>query len=154
MYITLLSIHSLVRWFVLLSLIFAVFIAFRGWLYKRKFSSLDHAVRKWTVTFAHIQFVLGFLLYTISPISRYFLHHFKEAIHLREIRFFGMEHSFMMLAAVFIITIGSAKAKSKLTSEEKFKTMAIWFSIGLFAILTSIPWAFSPLISRPYFRPF
>jgi hypothetical protein len=143
MYITLLSIHSLVRWFVLLSLIFAVFIAFRGWLYKRKFSSLDHAVRKWTVTFAHIQFVLGFLLYTISPISRYFL---------REIRFFGMEHSFMMLAAVFIITIGSAKAKSKLTSEEKFKTMAIWFSIGLFAILTSIPWAFSPLISRPYFR--
>jgi cytochrome b561 len=65
-----------------------------------------------------------------------------------------MEHSLMMVIAIIVITIGSAKAKRKLTDREKFKTMALWFSAGLLIILSSVPWAFSPLISRPYFRPF
>jgi len=65
-----------------------------------------------------------------------------------------MEHSVMMITAIVIITIGSAKAKRKLTDKEKFKTMAIWFTVGLVIILISIPWTFSSFASRPYFRPF
>jgi hypothetical protein len=65
-----------------------------------------------------------------------------------------MEHSLMMIVAIVIITIGSAKAKRKPTDIEKFKTMAIWFSIGLFIILVNIPWPFSPFASRSFFRPF
>ncbi|GAB3173592.1 hypothetical protein GCM10027291_30180 [Telluribacter humicola] len=98
--------------------------------------------------------MLGLGLYFISPIIDYFLHNFWDAIHQREIRFFGMEHSSMMIAAVVVITIGSAKAKRRQTDAEKFRTMAIWFAIGLFIILTSIPWSFSPLTSRPNFRAF
>lgn len=154
MYSTLLSLHSLVRWFVLASLLFAIFCAYKGWLSKKQFSKFDNSVRHWTATIAHIQIVIGLLLYFVSPIIDYFLHNYNEAVHLREIRFFGMEHSLMMLTAIVIITIGSAKAKRKQTDTEKFKTMAIWFTIGLFIILTSIPWAFSPLASRPYYRPF
>jgi hypothetical protein len=30
--------------------------------------------------------------------------------------------------------------------------MAIWFTIVLLVIFFSIPWHFSPLTSRPYFR--
>jgi uncharacterized membrane protein len=84
----------------------------------------------------------------------YFLHHFNAAVHQREIRFFGMEHSLMMFIAIIIITIGSAKAKRKATDTEKFRIMTIWFAVALFIILTSIPWAFSPLTSRPHFRSF
>ncbi|WP_255501623.1 hypothetical protein [Olivibacter sp. SDN3] len=111
-------------------------------------------MRHWIATIVHIQLLFGLGLYVISPLVNYFLHHFKEAVHLREIRFFGMEHSLMMLIAVVVITIGSAKAKRKPTAVEKYKTMAIWFTVGLFIILTSIPWSFSPLTSRPSFRPF
>nr|WP_068891926.1 hypothetical protein [Pedobacter panaciterrae] len=154
MYSTILALHSLVRWFVLASLLFAIFRAFNGWLSKRSFSSVDNAVRHWTATIAHIQLIFGFLLYFISPIVNYFLHNFSDAIHLREIRFFGMEHSLMMTTAIVVITIGSVRAKRKQTDHEKYKTMALWFSAGLLIILSSVPWAFSPLISRPYFRPF
>ncbi|WP_134091156.1 hypothetical protein [Olivibacter sp. XZL3] len=154
MYSTLLSLHSLTRWFVLASLLFALFRAYSGWLSKRHFSKSDNAVRHWTATIAHIQLILGLWLYFVSPIIDYFLHYFKDAVHQREIRFFGMEHSLMMLIAIVVISIGSAKAKRKETAIEKFKTMAIWFTIGLLIILSSIPWAFSPLTSRPYFRPF
>lgn len=73
---------------------------------------------------------------------------------MRQIRFFGMEHITMMMIAITLITIGSAKAKRKTTDEAKFKTMAIWFSIALLLILSSIPWSFSPLTSRPLFRSF
>jgi cell division protein FtsW (lipid II flippase) len=154
MYSTLLALHSLVRWLVLTSLLLAIFFAYYGWLSKKRFTRMDNAIRHWTATIAHIQLILGLWLYFISPIVAYFLSHFNTAMHERAIRFFGMEHITMMLIGITIITIGSAKAKRKTTDHEKFKTMAIWFTIALLVILSSVPWSFSPLISRPNFRPF
>jgi len=92
----------------------------------------------------------GIWLYCINPVVDYFLHHFKEAVHERQIRFFGMEYITIMIIAIVIITIGSAKAKRKQTDKEKFKTMAIWFSVGLLLIISSVPWQFSPLTGRSY----
>ena len=65
-----------------------------------------------------------------------------------------MEHVTMMVIAVAVITIGSMSAKRKETDKEKFKTIAIWYTIGLVIIFLSIPWAFSPFTSRPYLRGF
>jgi hypothetical protein len=154
MYLLILALHSLIRWFVLASLLFAIYRAYRGLLFNSPFSKFDDTVRHLTATIAHIQLVLGLGLYFISPIVSYFLHNFHEAVHERQIRFFGMEHVTMMLIAIVLITIGSAKAKRKTTNKEKFRCMAIWFSIALLVILSSIPWSFSPLISRPSFRAF
>lgn len=154
MYSFLLALHSLVRWIVLLSLLTAIYIGFQGWLQQKKFSKYDNFIRHTTATIAHIQLLLGIWLYCISPVVDYFLHHLKEGVHERQIRFFGMEHITVMVIAIVVISIGSAKAKRKQTDKEKFKTMAIWFSIGLLLIITSIPWQFSPFTSRPYFRAF
>lgn len=154
MYQILLTLHSFVRWFVLASLLLAIYKGYKGWLTSKPFSKYDNKVRHWTATITHIQLCIGLWLYFISPIINYFLHNYKDAVHQREIRFFGMEHNLMMLAAIIIITIGSAKAKRKPTDQEKFKTMALWFTVGLLIILLSIPWPFSPLASRPLFRQF
>lgn len=154
MYITLLTIHSLVRWLVLTSLLFAIYRAYNGWFSGNSFSKFDKTVRLITATIAHIQLGVGLCLYFISPIIDYFLHNYKNAVKVGEIRFFGIEHSLMMLIAIIIISIGSVKVKNKSKGNEKFKTMAIWFTIGLLVILISIPWSFSPLVSRPYFRTF
>jgi len=152
MYQILLPLHSVIRWLVLSSLLFAIYRGYRGWLGNRPYTTIDNAARLFAVNIAHIQLVIGLWLYFISPIVNYFLHNFKEAVHERQIRFFGMEHITMMLVAIVFITIGSAKAKRKTTDKEKFKPMAIWFTISLLLIFTSIPWSFSPLISRPLLR--
>jgi len=132
---------------------YAVYIGWRGWLGNRPFSKMDDKVRHWTATIIHIQFVLGFLLYFISPLVEYFWENYKTAVHDRDIRFFGMEHSLMMLVAVIIVTIGSMAAKRKVSDKEKFKTMAIWYTFGLVLILINIPWPFSPFAAnRPYLR--
>lgn len=152
MYTVLLVLHSLLRWLVLSSLLFAIYRAYRGWLFKKPYTLFDYRARVVAATTAHIQLVLGLWLYFISPVVSYFLHHTSTALHLREIRFFGMEHITVMLSAIVIITIGSAKAKRKATDRDKFRTTAIWFTIGLLLILSSIPWSFSPLIHRPLWR--
>lgn len=154
MYQIILALHSLTRWFVLASLVFAIVKAYKGWISKKTFTKSDNAIRHWTATIAHIQLLLGLCLYFISPLVNYFLHNYKVAVHQREIRFFGMEHSIMMMTGIIVITIGSAKAKRKLADKDKFKTMATWFTVGLLIIVTSIPWGFSPLVGRPYFRAF
>jgi hypothetical protein len=152
MYLTLLPLHSLLRWFVLLSLLFAMYRAYRGWLLNKSYTKFDDRIRMIAAIFAHIQLVVGLWLYFVSPIVNYFLHNYKTAVHEREIRFFGMEHITIMLTAIVFITIGSAKGRRKTQDREKFKTMAIWFTIALLLILTSIPWSFSPMVHRPLFR--
>jgi hypothetical protein len=154
MYSALLPLHSLLRWFVLLSLIFAIYRAYCGWLFDKNYTVFDDRVRTIAAMFAHIQLVVGLWLYFVSPIVSYFLHNYKTAVHEREIRFFGMEHITIMLTAIVLITIGSAKGRRKTEDKDKFKAMAIWFTIALLLILSSIPWSFSPLVHRPLFRGF
>ncbi|NJB83360.1 hypothetical protein [Wenyingzhuangia aestuarii] len=152
MYQTLISFHSLVRWLVLISLIWAIYTAYKGVFLKLKFSKQHNLIRHWTATIAHIQLMLGILLYSKSPIINYFWKNTSVATKSLDTTFFGIIHLILMLVAIVVITIGSALSKRKATDLEKFKTMLLWFSIALFIILIAIPWPFSPLANRPYFR--
>ena len=154
MYTTILTLHSIFRWLVLALLMAAIVRAYIGWLGKQEFTNRDNLLRQATASIAHIQLVMGLWLYSVSPLIDYFLRHYKDAVHMRQIRFFGMEHSLMMLVAIIIITIGSVKAKRKTTDIARFKTMAIWFTIGLVVIVANVPWPFSPLVARPWLRLF
>jgi hypothetical protein len=152
-YNTLLSLHSIFRWFAFIALVIALVRAWYGWKKNLAFSNIDKKIRMLAVTGIHIQMVLGVWLYFESSIVSYFLHNFNTAVHQREIRFFGMEHITMMVIAVTLITIGSAKSRRAKTDHDTFKAITIWFGIGLLIIFFSIPWKFSPLTSRPYWRP-
>ena len=56
------------------------------------------------------------------------------------IRYWAVEHIFMMVVGVIIAQIGRSKAKKKTTSIDKFKTQAIFFTIAFVLILSRIPW--------------
>ena len=152
MYFTLLTIHSLFRWLVLISLFYAIYTAYKGYITNSSFTKTNNSVRHWTATITHIQFALGTILYVISPVVKYLWKNFGTAMHQQEPAFFGAIHFTLMMGAVTVLSIGSAKAKRKTNDKEKFKTMLIWFSIALIIILVAIPWPFSPLANRPYFR--
>jgi hypothetical protein len=140
------------RWLVLASLLYAIYRAYKGYTSNTQFSKTDNATRHWTATISHIQLVIGITLYTQSPIIKYFWNNFNEAIRNLDTAFFGLLHIILMLTAIILITIGSALSKRKITDKEKFKTMLVWFSISLIIIFIAIPWPFSPLANRPYFR--
>lgn len=152
MHASLLLIHSILRWLVLLGLLYTIIRGISGWSGRRTFTRSDDTARHVTATFAHIQLLIGFILYFNSPLISYFRSSFGEAIRQPQMLFFGLVHITLMTLAVVLITIGSASAKRKETDQAKFRTMAVWFAVALFIIFIAIPWPFSPLAGRPYLR--
>lgn len=152
MYQTLTFYHSFTRWLVLISLIIAICTAWLGLKRKAKFTRRDNLIRHWTATIAHVQLVIGILLYSKSPVTRYFWANRSEAITNKDVTFFSLVHLILMLSAIIVITIGSALAKRKQTDQAKFRTVLTWFCIALLIIFIAIPWPFSPLANRPYWR--
>lgn len=152
MYPILLSAHSLFRWLVLAALIIALINAYYGWLSGKQFGGGDSLVTKLAVKFAHIQLLIGLVLFIVSPLITFFLSDFSMAVKDRQIRFFVMEHNLLMLIAIILITVGAAKARKKVVDSEKFKTIAVWFTLGFIIIMIMIPWSFSPMVQRPEFR--
>ncbi|PSL22518.1 hypothetical protein [Dyadobacter jiangsuensis] len=150
----LLTLHSINRWLVLASLLYAIGIALSGLRSGRAFSGAHNAVRHITATIAHIQLLLGLSLYMISPVVKFDVAESASAGLVSEHTFFRLIHIALMAIAVVVITIGSARAKRVTPDREKFSTMFVWFAIALLIILAAIPWPFSPLAARPYFRSF
>jgi hypothetical protein len=154
MYLTLLTLHSINRWLMLAGLVYTVIISWKGYRTNQVFSGSDNTARHLTATIAHIQLLLGLYLYMISPVVKFGPAEGAAAGIISDHLFFRLVHISLMAIAVVIITIGSASAKRVSTDKLKYKTMLIWFGIALLIILAAIPWPFSPLAQRPYFRPF
>lgn len=131
--------HSVVRWLVLVLLLLSIVVAWRGLIARRPFTKAVDKLRHWTATIAHIQLMIGIVLYVKSPFV-------KTTV------FFGIVHIATMLCAIAILTIGSAMAKRKVTDRDKYRTILLWYSIALLLILAAIPWPFSPWAARPWFR--
>lgn len=145
MYSFLLPIHSTLRWIVLLMILLSLYIAYSGIKQKLPFTRAANKIRHWTATVVHIQFMIGIIIYFQSPVVKYMNN---------QQTFFKYVHIIFMLLATILVTVGSAKAKRMETSISKYKTMFTWFVIALIVILLAIPWPFSPLAHRPFFRPF
>lgn len=152
MYSALLSIHSVLRWLVVLGVIYTLYRAYSGLFSSRAYDPADDKTRKYTVIFAHLQVVAGILLFIFSPLTQYFINNFSAAVKIKEMRFYAMEHSITLLIAVILLTIGSAIAKKKTEDKAKFKALAIWFTIALILLLLMIPWPISPFSGRPWLR--
>jgi drug/metabolite transporter (DMT)-like permease len=151
-YFYLLTFHSIFRWVVFLSLIWAIVNSYLKLRSEKFFSKSDNALRHWTATFAHIQLIIGVILYIKSPIVKQYWKNSLTAGVSFEPVFFSIIHIALMILAVVVLTIGSALAKRKLEDSDKFKTILLWFGLALLIILVSIPWPFSPLAQRPYLR--
>ena len=152
MYSALLILHSLFRWLVLASLLVAIFRAYRGYTARLAFTPIDNLIRHWTATISHIQLILGFILYFVSPLIQSFRQQGLKSGG--QSLFFGVIHVSVMLGAIVLITIGSVLAKRQAVDSTKFRTMLIWYSMSLLVIFLAIPWPFSPLANRPYIRLF
>lgn len=151
MHYILLLIHSFLRWAVLLSLCIAISVSLRGFISGARFTPTVNAMRHWTATIAHIQLVVGIVLYSQSAVVKYFFSGLRDTFSSW---FFSVIHIALMLFAIVVITIGSAIAKRTPRDRDKYRHMLLWYTLALIAILIAIPWPFSPLAQRPLFRPF
>lgn len=145
MYNTVKLVHSYWAYLVLIVLIIAAVNAVIKSIKGKDYEAKDFRISLFTLIVAHIQLLIGFLLYFVSPRFDLFGEIgmggvMKDAIH----RLYLVEHPLINIIAVVLITIGYSKHKKKLTSKSKLKLIAIFYTIALVLFLSRIPWAVWP----------
>lgn len=144
MYMLLLSIHAVVRWLVLASLLYALISSIQGIFSNRVYARSDALIRTLSTTLTHIQLLIGFVLYfVLSPLTSQFMKAGPQGNN--QIWFFGVYHITVMFIAVGVMTTGGSKAKRAAIDRNKFRITAIYFGISLLMIVLAIPW-FRPLL--------
>jgi hypothetical protein len=146
-----LPLHSWLRWAVLILLVVVVFRAWQGRTGFGAWLPLDERLHTALVAVVDLQFLVGLLLYGASPFARAFISGLGETLGNRELRFFGLEHVTMMLAAVAFVHIGRARSKAVTDERLRFRRVFGWTLAALIVVLSSIPWPFFP-VARPLFR--
>lgn len=142
MYTGLLHFHSYWAYLVLLMLFIAVFNNLIGLAGKRTFETKDTRIGLFTLIAAHIQLLIGIILFFVSPMIQWFSGNAAVGDIMKndQLRLYNVEHPLMMLIAIALITIGYSKHKKKETSKAKFKTLFIFYLLALVFILAMIPW--------------
>lgn len=137
------TLHSLVRWAIVIVGIVAVVRAWIGWRGGRSWAQLDDRLGLGFTTAMDLNLLLGLLLYfVVSPITTGALKDMGAAMGNSVTRFFAVEHILVMLVAVVVAHIGRSRSKKATTDAGKFKQAAIFFTVALVLVLLAIPWPF------------
>jgi NADH:ubiquinone oxidoreductase subunit 2 (subunit N) len=127
--------HSGWAYLALLLLIIAVANAALGYYSKKAFVAKDRKISLFGLIFIHIQLVVGLILYFVSPIGFALLGNMETAERLT-----SLEHPFTNIIAIALITIGWSKHKKGTNDTAKFKSIALFYGLGLVLILSKLPW--------------
>lgn len=148
---TVLVLHNLLRWLVLLFGFWAVISAISGKTSKRDYLPGDSRSNFFFMLSMDIQLLIGLILY-FNGVWFDSLKHIGESMKDPYVRFFTMEHEVMMIIAWILVHAGRIAVKKAPTSTSKFNKSLVFFGIALLLILISIPWPFREAVSRPWFR--
>ncbi len=142
MYLTLLTVHSWLRWVVVILAAFVIIRSLMGWLSNSSYGKSDNAIAASFVGSLHLQLILGLILYFVYSPFGYaaFQMGMGEVMKNAPIRYWAVEHITTMILAVIIAQVGRSIAKKAKTSTKKHRLSFIFFSIAVFLIMISIPW--------------
>jgi uncharacterized membrane protein len=126
--------HSGLRYLVLVLLLVVIVRSIAGFLRNKPFNQLDNALSLGLLITTHIQFLLGLILYFVSPSVQFNENTMKDSV----LRYWAVEHLVGMLIAVVLITIARSTAKRMTESLAKHKRLAIFNSIALLIIIATI----------------
>ena len=132
MYGTFLLLHSVVRYVVLILLLLLIVKSLMGWISKATFTGGDNKISLFTLIFTHTQFLLGLILYFVSPFVVF------SGERDRATTYWTFEHISMMLIAVVLITVGRSTMKKLPDGPSKHKRLFIFNLIALIVIIAAI----------------
>ena len=141
MYSTILSLHSTLAYAALGVLLLAVINAILGVTSKSLFKPKDRSISLVALIICHVQLLIGLLLYFVSDKFEQWSLLGMKIMKNSELRQLLVEHPITNIIAIVLITIGWSKHKKATTNETKFKSIAIFYGIGLVLILSRIPWS-------------
>lgn len=141
MYNTVKILHSYWAYLVLLILILAILNSIIKRMGKKEYGAKDFRIALFALIVSHIQLLIGFVLYFISPRFSLFSESGMGEVMKNSVdRLYLIEHPLVNILAIVFITIGYSKHKKKRISLAKFNTLSIYYIIALVLLLSRIPW--------------
>lgn len=135
-------VHSYLAYIVLGVLIIAVANAIMGYSGNKLFTlEKDFRISLFALIFSHLQLLLGLILYFISPNGLDALLNLGMGGLNSAARLLAVEHPLINILAIILITIGWSRHKKQMEARKKFRTIAIFYGLGLLLVLSRIPWA-------------
>lgn len=141
MYQTVQILHSYWAYLLLLIVILATFNAIIKFYGKKEFNSNDLRITLFALIVSHIQLLIGLVLYFVSPNGLNAIKEYGMGDLTSLARQLAVEHPFVGILGVILITIGFSKHKKKLTSIKKFKVISIFYLLALLLYFSRIPWS-------------
>lgn len=138
----LLHLHSSFRYLVLLFIVLALVDAIVGLSSGKAYKKSSKLFALGGLILSHIQLVVGLLLYFLGAKGFNALMNAEGVMKDATLRFYAVEHISVMIIAIALVTIGYARAKRQEDARRKFKSIALFYGIGLLLIFIMIPWPF------------
>ena len=128
--------HSGWAYLALVLLVLAIINSFLGSSSNKDFTAKDRKIALFALIATHVQFLMGIILYFVSPLG-------LSGFNMKDaaLRLTSMEHPLINLIAIALITIGWSKHKKMETNVDKFKKIAVFYALGLALILSRLPWS-------------
>ena len=134
MHSTLLATHSIVRFFLLVTIILVIVRCLMGWLNKSAYSKFDEKLSLGLFMLTHTQLLLGIFLFFVSPRVIFSGESMKDPMD----RYWLVEHSTGMIIAIVLISIARISSKKITDGTARHKRMFIFNSIAFVIILAMI----------------
>ncbi len=142
MYTGLLHTHSGLRYVLLFFMVAVLLKSLLGWAKNMPFGKLDNGLSLGLFISSHLQLVLGFILYFVSPNVQFT----GAAMSEKAIRYWTIEHWVMMLVAIVLITLARAGLRKIKIDDLKHRRLFLWNLAALVIIVVAILQSGRPLI--------
>ena len=141
MYSVVQFVHSYWAYLVLIVLVIATVSALSKFFGKKEYGGKDMSLALFTLITMHIQLLMGLVLWFVSPNGLQAIKANGMGGLSSQARQLAVEHPFLMIIAVVLVTVGYSKHKKQRLSTPKFKKIAIFYTLALIAVLAIIPWS-------------
>lgn len=136
------NVHSYLAYVVLAVLFIAVGNALLGLMGNKVFTlTKDFRLSLFALILVHIQLLIGLILYFISANGLSAIQELGMGGLNSAARLLAVEHPFVNILGVVLITIGWSRHKKFMEGKPKFKSIAVFYGLGLILILSRIPWS-------------
>src|SRR5690625_1391180 len=129
--------HSFIAYILLTVFIFSILFALVRLLQKKSFSDLMRKVALGGLISMHLQFLVGLVLYLVSPLGLSNLMS-GEAMQNSLSRLYALEQRILMLIAVVLVTIIYRKIKKSGDDVRRYKILYLIYTIVFIMVLCNI----------------
>lgn len=146
-----LVLHNLMRWAVIVLLIYALARMVMGVFQKRTFTEQDRKALSWFAVSMDVQLLVGLVLFIGNSWWTQF-QNMANAMRQPVLRFFVIEHWFLMLIALILAHLAVVFVRKAQNDAAKFRRGAIFTVLAALAIYFAVPWPWSGDYGRPLLR--